>query len=266
MNQIYARAFLEAEREVVLGETAMRKPDSVLEYTCFDQFASMTAHHAGPIFTETTRWQNIVVQIGTTQAAAVNFNVFMGNNKLDLTLERLVLQSLNNYVNLNFAHDFLGGTAGFNNNIFNAIGGPNYNCPFMQQIWDIAKCRNFEEDDSFMSFSALVAADPRLQPQACGGGTAITNPIIDIANNKGFLATNFDIVETYYYLMGPPGGTSTHGPIVCEPPVPTGVPIDRYTYNVDVKGNVTRVTAIYPDRVCPNPSCYYDYVAGTCNP
>lgn len=39
MNQIYARAYIEAEREVAMASVAIKKPDSVLEYTCFDQLA-----------------------------------------------------------------------------------------------------------------------------------------------------------------------------------------------------------------------------------
>ncbi len=62
MNQIHARAFLEASRENILSEVTIRKPDSVLEYTCFDQALQDSATYAGPIFTESTRWQDTSVQ------------------------------------------------------------------------------------------------------------------------------------------------------------------------------------------------------------
>ena len=75
MNQIYAKAFLEAEREVVVANTSILKPDSVLEYTCLDQLVTPVAEDAGPIFSESDRWStdNIDV-IGDN----VTIDVFMG--------------------------------------------------------------------------------------------------------------------------------------------------------------------------------------------
>lgn len=61
MNQIYARAFLEASRETMMTSIIIRKPDSVLEYTCYDQAAKKAADYAGPRFSESTRWQNVNV-------------------------------------------------------------------------------------------------------------------------------------------------------------------------------------------------------------
>ncbi|HBR69067.1 MAG TPA: hypothetical protein DEA55_06800, partial [Rhodospirillaceae bacterium] len=63
MNQIYARTFLEASREIVMNETALRKPDSVMEYSCYDQQMSVTAHRLGPIFSETHQFKNSLVDI-----------------------------------------------------------------------------------------------------------------------------------------------------------------------------------------------------------
>lgn len=61
MNQIYGRAFLEASRETMMTSIIIRKPDSVLEYTCFDQAAKAAADYGGPRFSESTRWQNVNV-------------------------------------------------------------------------------------------------------------------------------------------------------------------------------------------------------------
>ena len=52
MNQIYARAFLESEREITLASVAIRKPDSVLEYTCFDQLAEKGHEYNSTIFSQ----------------------------------------------------------------------------------------------------------------------------------------------------------------------------------------------------------------------
>ena len=61
MNQIYARAFLEASRETIIQSTMIRKPDSVLEYTCFDQQVAESAEKAASIFSESPRFQDTSV-------------------------------------------------------------------------------------------------------------------------------------------------------------------------------------------------------------
>lgn len=53
MNQIYAKAFMHAERENLMLETIIRKPDSVLEYSCFESIVNKTACDAPPLFSET---------------------------------------------------------------------------------------------------------------------------------------------------------------------------------------------------------------------
>ncbi len=56
MNQIYARAWLEGQRDVIKSEVLIRKPDSILEYTCFNQFNDLAVTRAAPLFSETERW------------------------------------------------------------------------------------------------------------------------------------------------------------------------------------------------------------------
>src|SRR5690606_30799129 len=99
-------------------------------------------------------------------------------DKLGLSLELLVLDSLEDYIDDNFDHAFLGGTAGIDSNIDDEIGGPNYNCDSMNQVWEIIKCDNFGSEIDFISFEELAANDPRQWPGVCGG-TAITPEIIE---------------------------------------------------------------------------------------
>lgn len=53
MNQIYARAYLEAEREHTMLQTIIKKPDSVLEYSCFKGILNQYAYHLPGLFSET---------------------------------------------------------------------------------------------------------------------------------------------------------------------------------------------------------------------
>lgn len=43
LNQMHARAYMEAERENLMAEIILRKPDSVLEYSCFQKFPELVA-------------------------------------------------------------------------------------------------------------------------------------------------------------------------------------------------------------------------------
>ncbi len=56
MNQIYARAWMESQRDMIKAQVLIRKPDSILEYTCFNQFNDLAVERAAPLFSETERW------------------------------------------------------------------------------------------------------------------------------------------------------------------------------------------------------------------
>lgn len=265
MNQIYAKAFLEANREHVINQTMVLKPDSILEYTCFDQFASMTAGAGGNIFSDSTEWRFRGINIGATLPFPTLVNVWMGDlitgDKLDRTIERLVLNGLESYIDSNFAHSFLGSLAAIDSNISNNIGPNSYNCDRMQAVWNIAKCMDFGLEAGFLSFDELAAADPRRFPAQCGGGTGITPAIIDVARNDLWLFAGFDPVDIYSPLLLPPGG-----PIGCGVPLETGVTIYLTRWTPDSSGNTTREIDDYPDKVCSNPSCYYDPANDSCEP
>ena len=260
MNQIYARSYLEAERETAMNEVVIRRPDSVLEYSCFDQVVRMTGTQAGPIFTETTAFQN--VSVSDPGGPPNIYTTFMGNNKLDASLQSTVLNSLTDYLNDNFSHTFLGGTAGS----MSPPGGGEYNCDFMNSVHFLAKCNDFATDDQFLTFGALAGTaaplDPRQLPAACPAGqTTITNALISLANNTNYARVTFDAAGTTYLdrLRG-----ATAGANACVgDPIPTGVMIVRADYNVDrAIGNVTRnpwnaSPDSYEEKICVNPGCYY---------
>ncbi|MGB0719580.1 MAG: hypothetical protein ACPGRX_03850 [Bdellovibrionales bacterium] len=256
MNQIYARAFLEAQREIIMNEVVIRKPDSVLEYTCFDQFLKNTADYAGPLFTESTRWQS--ASVPNPGAGNISISVSMGGTKLDESLNKVVMDSLNNYVDKNFAHDFLGGAlAGENNTIATAVSSAGSVCDFMNNVYFEAKCNDFALDDQFMTFAALVSTDPRSLPDKCTGGTGITTDWIDVANNKDFKYAAFDKQETYLDFLDP---------AACKPPVPTGLIVkqddfeyDEVWYNFKLLG-----TDEFADHFCINPGCHFE--KGKCVP
>ncbi len=272
MNQIYARALIEAERENVMGQTVIRKPDSVLEYTCFDQIVSATAVHAGPLFSESEFWKDINVNVQAGAAgdlpANVNLNVFMGNKSLDNVLKVLVLDSLNNYVDTNFAHDFFGDTSETNNTIAAGIGDGSYDCAIMNSLYHFAKCNDLAVDDPFLSFEQLALFDPRAEPEECNPAeTQITAKYINIANNapnwgEEYGYVNFDALSENYLdrlLMDPPD-FDCHNPAI-----PTGRTVIIEVKEIGDTGKVTIIkTDEFKEHICSNPSCYYDFKAKEC--
>ena len=159
MNQIFAKSFVEAQRETMMSQTIIRKPDSVLEYTCYDQILKDTAEIAGPIFSESTRFAG--VSVPNPGSGPITYTVYLGNTSLDSALNRLVMFSLNRYVTSNFAHNLLGGASGMPNSIAATTAGAGSACSFMNDVYFIAKCNDFGRDDIFQKLDYFVSNDPR---------------------------------------------------------------------------------------------------------
>ena len=257
MNEIYAKAYLEAQRENIMNEVIVRKPDSVLAYSCFDQMAQMTGDQA-PNFSESSDWIAKSVTIGAGAIALVPvpvviLSVYMGPGRLINDLQSVVLPAMSTWINSNYNHSFLGGST----SISYATGGSSYDCSFMDQVYFLAKCNDFETDDPFLSFDTLINTDPRLLPTQCTGGTKITQGYIDLANNKGHAYAAVDDVSPTYIdrLESSP----------CQDPIPSGVMVTRDIKSIDMLGNVkVTSTTTYQEKICPNPSCHYDNNADSC--
>lgn len=176
MNQIYSQAWMEASREIIRGEELINKPDSVLEYTCFDQFVSIAAHHIGPIFTETTDWEvrDVEIWTGDDKSEIRTISVVFPDDTLDIVLDNFLTKSIEDYIAGSFSHTFLGGATSLNNTIDSSgigsgtyLGSGGYDCSHMQTVWNIARCADIDE---FRSFEQLISMDPRAIPAECSPG------------------------------------------------------------------------------------------------
>lgn len=259
LNQMTAKAFLEAEREMVVANASILKPDSVLEYTCLDQAMARSAEVAGPIFSETDHWHPITVPIGEhingTPVPSVEIDVFTSDTYLDDILEPIVMDAIKTYVDANFWHDFLGGAAaGDDNNIADTVNGVSNVCDFMYNVFFVSKCSDFALEAPLMTFEELVGNDPRTLPNACGSMHKITQDLIDLANNKNDTYAAKDPVDLLLEKFLPPGGSVT-----CSDPIPTGVIVQHTERSQDLAGNpVVNVDYAFPEQHCPNPACHLD--------
>ena len=271
MNQIYGKAFLEAEREMVIANALIAKPDSVLEYTCFDQQVRAMARDGAQIFTETERWEDTDIPINGALGVPIGLPVDdatiwvnMLDDYLDLRLERVVLQILNNYGGRNFRHDFLGGAAtgdnyDFEDEVDDVSTAP---CDFMYNVYFVAKCDEFALNAPFMSFEeyfstpALLTTDPRSLPEACEDSHGITAERLALAKNEGWRFASFDPVDL---LLERVRGYDIEDECQNDVPIPTGVMIRVQTFDQDLFGNkIALDDYTYEEKFCANPACYFD--------
>lgn len=272
MNQIYAKSFLEANRQNTMNQVVVRKPDSVLQYTCFDKFASDAAQNAGFSFSESTLWTASSVPIGsnlndqpvTSHALSVN-----QNGALDNAISTLTLSATKDYVDQNYSYEMLGGRPTLpKDDISNTVSNAPYFCDMLTSVWEYAKCDNFAAgDDAVLSLETLAGLNPRTEPLACSGNAphAIEQGHLDLADNKDFDYVSFDPV--IYMRDGAPSATLdffTTGD-ECLPPVETGVSMRIVETEKDVAGNENTISEyIYPDKICPTPGCFYNQTKDEC--
>lgn len=153
------RSVIEARREDVVNKRFIIKPDTVLDYTCFEHNVSKVGEEAGPIFSETEKWANLEVDlIGKT----VTVKRRLGTKSLDNALMAVVEAALTNYKNGQFNNDFLADSTPVSGSAGSAY------CDVMANVWKAAKCRNFGDFYTFQDLGAgknlTSSADPREFP------------------------------------------------------------------------------------------------------
>lgn len=242
MNQIYARSFLETEREMMLAETAIRKPDSVLELTCYDQMAYLAALKSNPIFAH---------EPGANNPPSHSETEYM---------EQLTAQDFETYISENFDHSFLARPSGGIDYTTGNYAQDPLDCDSMAAIANLARCLDFDMDGhEFYTFDRLVNLDPRLLPDspACpASANVITADIIDVAENTGFTYVDFDVFTPFKALAY---DTS------CKVPLDTGLTYKKQEYGTpNMLGNSTVTETSFDYKFCLNPLCYYDRDSNSC--
>jgi len=259
------RAELETQREVMMNQNLIFKPDSILAYTCFDKMAGHAAKHGGALFTHTQYFGQMIINWGAP-------------NGMDNAMQNVVVNSMSQYLQQNFGHSQLGGRGQFlgaggplNAYVANPVnaGGTDYNCDVMNAVWRAAKCanfihnNNFETTDGFYPFvdlqpgptgGASVAGystqgDVRKFPSnmACSSATLPGGRTWETAYKFSRVDTNTpypfqQIVADTFRAVG-----QRLTPTTCGPAIKTGVTVIE-------SGPSARP---YDDGVCTNPGCVY---------
>lgn len=144
-RQMSARAWLEAEREIMQNQNLIFKADSVLEYTCFDRFVDVAAGPGGDIFVHTDYFGQKIIKRDDDPHA------------MEKALEYVVASALPVYQKAGFDHSLLGGRGEYMNlspSTSDTFTGSvdysqAYNCDIMSKVWKTAKCANFVDNSNF---------------------------------------------------------------------------------------------------------------------
>jgi hypothetical protein len=175
------QAMMQSRREDIMNKRYIVKPDSVLQYSCFNDDMRSIIDDAGPIFSSSRHWENLKVDLlgpnGSKREVTIKIykkdlefeeeylHHYLSPTTLEESLVLVVDSVWTNYRNRQFNHDYLSGTAPTGE----AKLGP---CANMANIWRAAKCKNFDDTTIFYRFEQLAGSniDPREFPteMKCG--------------------------------------------------------------------------------------------------
>jgi hypothetical protein len=231
-DSMEARAWLEAQREITQNQNLIFKPDSVLEYTCFNQFLTVLADNADDMFSATNRWST---------APPGNMAGTLGN---------LIGEALNSYITANYNHPYLGGRQ---DGI--SASGAAYSCDIMQKVWMKAKCFDFmhtPDKDGFFTFEEYsTSTDKRFLPDVCPHIQTRWQNEIKAAYDHNVTAWTEDDVVTFFNKLDPANCSSADK-------IATGIKVRR-----------SQAPTEYDEKICLAPGCYYvptSETAGSCQP
>lgn len=232
-SSLKARAWLEAQREITQNQNLIFKPDSVLEYTCFDGYMRQLAGSAPALFSENARW-----------GAAPGLETRMDN-----ALQAVVGTALEQYIDANFPHEFLAGRSGINHQV-TPISGGDYACNQMNEVWKKAQCMNFASDlntDGFYTLADYAAGpDRRSHPGPACANAAEWSTNVSTATGASTPWTRENVV-TYLDQLSPSTCSSS-------PKLATGIMVKAPRQTPEE----------YPEKICIAPGCHYDGGNDTC--
>lgn len=151
-DSLKARAWMEAQREINQNANLIAKPDSVLEYTCFNKFLGVLAQEAPNLFSDNTG-------LGASETGT-----------LADTVASIVGAAAGSYHSSNFDHAYIGGRAEEDGDDQGNVSAGSYECEQMNLVWEAAKCMNFadKDHDGFFMFADYTSEDYRKLPEECG--------------------------------------------------------------------------------------------------
>lgn len=217
-----AKSYLQGQRESELAARIILKPDSVLEYSCFDAVIN-------------NQW--------IPRAGSFSDKNPLGTGHFDGSVRNVIETSYTSYIDNNFDHDYLGGS------LTSAVSSGGF-CDIQRSVWHLAKCTN-ADIGQFFALDELIDNDLRTVPESCDDTSARDSKVqaaIDLldAFPDGQASPPFGIDNASLFNGGPQ--TYTERLQACGDPVPTGREVEF------ISGD-SRVTI--DDFTCVTPGCTY---------
>ncbi len=268
---MHARARIEAMREMEVAQALILKPDSVLEYSCFDDRlnelgVSMNMMFSGNIYNRylfsipPQQWdadEDSAIRIMPDGITAPNTGqeiLLPGPNPPGgplsghgyVALGQLVYNAMFEFLAMNFSHVYAGGT-------YSEIPAGTM-CNPMEVVWKFLKCQNFNQD-LFINFDDIAGNDPRslivnptqMPPCANADRIALWEALVAAAFPQANAMGGVESVVTYLPLLDSSQCSSVK-------PIMTGVKVYK---------TVNEKTETFDDGVCLPAGCTYDG-AGQC--
>jgi len=222
MGAMQKKGWMEAQREIMIAQATIAKPDSVFALGCFQTFYN-----------------------GYTGSIS-----FFNNKNYAATT---VLNNVNSFVGAAFSGQKLGGghfTSGAQNTNINT-------CSAMMDLWKVARCSNIDLPSKLMDTLQDIGSYNRgLFPQACTNlppygnagspvtpvGTFYGNKVAKFVLGDAGSGAAFDDMNLFTDVTAPLSLTSGKN---CAAGIPTGV-------TMKIGGNDV------PEIICPNPGCVSD--------
>lgn len=271
-----AHARMEGQREVETAAKLILRPDSVLEYSCFDVRVRELGTAANIMFSDNvldpflfkpepsvypTPQNEFQPTFSSSELTSpvegAENNTSLGQTKiqrgphpppnetrltsagLDNALSSLIETSLTAYIGSNFGHRFAS-------DLLVLPPGQLLPCSGMDVVWKFLKCQDVNQNN-FFRFEQLALSDPRNLPifGACNDSGRSAMWEADLAASV-IRPTGPVLVET----MEPHLHLDLFEVNTCAPPIPTGVKV------FPLGDETTREP--FDDALCITPGCYFD--------
>jgi len=233
-----SRSYLEGKREMEAAQRIIIKPDSVLEYSCFNDMRIEAGALAGR-FSD----YGLVTGVRPPEFDGTDPPTRVYPNSLDDALADTIQTSLVGFLD-SFWHIYGGGT-------FAMAPNPLAGCNPMNVVWHASKCLNFNRS-WWVRFEDFATRDIRVFPVPCDD-TDRTTDITD-ALDEAFPPPadpvdlgSMNIYTGYVDIITECGESE---------PILTGITFELT--EIDASGN--RIVTPVDDAACVVPGCNYDGV------
>ena len=230
LNSMDQRAWMEAQREVSQNNHIIVKPDSVLEYSCFDKHLGHLiwgANQSVKLLSMDNRWGS---PPGDTEDA----------------LEP-VYDSYKEYQEDNYDHDYLSGAVSDGESPIDSLSSAEYGCDIMNQVWEQAKCKGHKLSVGFdgldKNLDGFGGSCSGTSSQWNDAYNESTGPNVDW--DREAVVTLFDRFDN---------GSNDCGNSLTPPArIETGVRVE----------NIEGVSD-YDETICLIPGCYWNPTSSNC--